>query len=241
MKTLTESQIKALIHLLGDNDIKTAHIARTTLIASRRQAEPYLKAAQTATDPYVRTRAYSILEYLRLDDLRQRFDQFASLPSDWVDLEDGALLIAETAHSSLEAAHYHALLDNMADGFKETLETMPGLRGRELIEALNQYFFHTLGFTGYREDHTDPSHIYLNEVIENRVGTPISLSTIYLLLARRLRIPVVGIGMPGHFLLQYNDSLFIDALENGQVLTRSECIQYLINNGFGFHPAYLSA
>ncbi len=239
MKTLTESEIKALIHLLGDDDIKTAQIARQRLIESRQEAQPFLEDARTSLDPHVRTRVYSILERLRLDELGERFRHFAAMPSAWIDLEEGAFLIAESGYPTINRQHYRDMLDTMAQDFKARMEEQ-GLKGRELIEALNHYFFEELGFTGNRESYYDADNSYLNQVLDRRLGIPISLSLIYLLIARRLRIPVVGISMPGHFLLQYNDSLFIDAFEKGQLLNRGECVQFLMTNGFGFHPAYLS-
>ena len=239
MKTLTDGEIRALIHLLGDDDIKTAQIARKTLIEARSQAESYLEEARTSNDPHVRTRVYSILERLRLDELGKRFEHFCEMPSAWIDLEEGAFLIAEAGYPSLNRAHYRAMLDDMASDFKRRMDRGLG-RGRELIEQFNQYFFEDLGFAGNQDGYYDPDNSFINQVLDRRLGIPISLSAIYLLIARRLRIPVVGIGMPGHFLLQYNDSLFIDPFHKGRLLNRGECVQFLMNNGFGFHPAYLS-
>lgn len=240
MKSLTEREIRALIHLLGDDDIKTAQIARKTLLESRHDAQSFLEEARDSLDPHVRTRVYSILERLRLDELGSRFEEFSSMPSAWLDLEEGAFLIAESGYPNINRAHYREMLDNIAGDFKTLWEERGLTRGRELIEALNDYFFNELGFTGNHTTYYDPDNSYLNQVLDRRIGIPISLSMVYLLIARRLRIPVIGISMPGHFLLQYNDSLFIDAFQKGQLLNRGECVQYLMNNGFGFHPAYLS-
>lgn len=238
MKSLTDNEIKALIVLLGDDDIKTASIARKTLLEARQQARPFLEASRQADDPHVRTRVYGILETVRLDELGERFRSFAALPSAWLDLEEGALLIAESAYPNINRNHYRTMLDEMAETLRERLEPMP--RGRDLIDRVNQYLFEDLGFRGNEENYYDPDNCYLNRVLDRRLGIPISLATVYLLLARRLRIPVVGIGMPGHFLLQYNDNLFVDAFHQGQILGRGDCVQFLMNNGFGYHPAYLS-
>lgn len=238
MKSLTDNEIKALIVLLGDDDIKTASIARKTLLEARQQARPFLEASRQADDPHVRTRVYGILETVRLDELGERFRSFAALPSAWLDLEEGALLIAESAYPNINRNHYRMMLDEMAETLRERLDPMP--RGRDLIDRVNQYLFEDLGFRGNEENYYDPDNCYLNRVLDRRLGIPISLATVYLLLARRLRIPVVGIGMPGHFLLQYNDNLFVDAFHQGQILGRGDCVQFLMNNGFGYHPAYLS-
>ncbi len=242
MKTLTAGEMRALIVLLGDEDIKTAQIARNALLEARRQAEPFLEEARTSPDPHVRTRVYSILERLRLDDLAKQFSEFAASSSAWLNLEEGAFLIAESEYPTINRAHYQGVLEQMVRQFRERIEsdTDSPISGRELVIAFNDFFFNELGFSGNQDDYPNPDNIYLNQVLDRRLGIPISLSTVYLLLAERLRIPVVGIGMPGHFLLQYNDSLFIDAFHKGQLLNRSECVQFLMTNGFGFHPAYLS-
>lgn len=64
---------------------------------------------------------------------------------------------------------------------------------------MNHYLFEDLGFRGNREDYYDPRNSFLNEVIDRRTGIPITLSLIYLELARRIDFPMAGVGMPGHF------------------------------------------
>lgn len=238
MKTWTDNELRALIVLLGDDDIKTASIARRTLLEARQQARPYLEASREADDPHVRTRVYGILETLRLDELGARIRRFASLPTAWLDLEEGAFLVAESAYPQLDRVMYRDQLDEWARTLAGRLAGVP--KGRDTIEAVNTYLFGELGFRGNEDNYYDPDNCYLNRVLDRRVGMPIQLATVYLLLARRLRIPVSGIGMPGHFLLQYNDAFFIDPFHDGQILTRGDCIQFLVTNGFGYHPSYLS-
>jgi regulator of sirC expression with transglutaminase-like and TPR domain len=238
MRTWTDNELRALIVLLGDEDIKTASIARRTLLEARQQARPYLEASREADDPHVRTRVYGILETLRLDELGARFQRFASLPTPWLDLEEGAFLVAESAYPQLDREKYRIQLDDMASALAERIAGVP--KGRELILAMNRYMFGELGFRGNEENYYDADNCYLNRVLDRRLGMPIQLATVYLLLARRLRIPVTGIGMPGHFLLQYNDAFFIDPFHDGQILTRADCVQFLVTNGFGYHPSYLS-
>lgn len=238
MKTWTDNELRALIVLLGDDDIKTARIARQTLLEARQQARPYLEASREADDPHVRTRVYGILETLRLDELGARFQRFASLPTPWLDLEDGAMLVAESGYPGLDRGHYHRQLDEMAEDLAVRLGGVP--KGRDVIVAMNNYLFGELGFRGNEENYYDPDNCYVNRVLDRRLGMPIQLATVYLLLARRLRLPVTGIGMPGHFLLQYNDAFFIDPFHGGQILSRADCVQFLVTNGFGYHPSYLS-
>ncbi|HEY5594858.1 MAG TPA: transglutaminase-like domain-containing protein, partial [Nitrospiria bacterium] len=78
---------------------------------------------------------------------------------------------------------------------------------------------------------------------ERRAGIPISLSIVYLLIAKRLDLPITGVGLPGHFMLKYDGEgfcLFLDAFNNGQILTRDECIRFLLNSGHEVQPGYFS-
>jgi regulator of sirC expression with transglutaminase-like and TPR domain len=80
-------------------------------------------------------------------------------------------------------------------------------------------------------------------VIDRRKGNPISLCLIYLLLARRLHLPITGIGMPGHFLCRFQtptEELFIDAFNSGKNLTKGDCVKYLLHTRDGFKEAYLA-
>jgi regulator of sirC expression with transglutaminase-like and TPR domain len=79
-------------------------------------------------------------------------------------------------------------------------------------------------------------------VIDTRTGNPISLSLVYLLIARRLRLPVVGIGMPGHFLCRFQSAtkeIYINAFNRGKLLTKADCIKFLHKNGYGFQDDFL--
>jgi regulator of sirC expression with transglutaminase-like and TPR domain len=79
-------------------------------------------------------------------------------------------------------------------------------------------------------------------VLQRRTGIPITLSAVYLFVGRRLGIPLVGVGMPGHFLLKHASAkppLFIDAFGGGRILGETDCLRYLEEGEFGYDPSYL--
>jgi regulator of sirC expression with transglutaminase-like and TPR domain len=87
-----------------------------------------------------------------------------------------------------------------------------------------------LGYKGNTSDYYDPRNSYLNEVIDRHTGIPITLSLVYLEIARRLDFPMVGIGMPGHFLIrpEFEDTgIFVDAFNQGEILFEQDCEQRL--------------
>lgn len=98
--------------------------------------------------------------------------------------------------------------------------------GRDFVETAERYLFQELGFHGNSNDYYDPLNSCLNQVLERRTGIPISLSVLYIEVARRLMMPVFGIGLPRHFIIQYDDGnyqTYIDPFHGGRTITPREC------------------
>lgn len=99
-------------------------------------------------------------------------------------------------------------------------------KGRQFVEAANQYLFEDFGLQGDELQYYDPRNSFLNDVLSRRRGIPITLSVIYMEVARRLGRAVNGVGLPGHFLVQYagpDFPVFIDPYHGGRLLTREDC------------------
>lgn len=151
------------------------------------------------------------------------FQHVASRPDDEIDLAAAALLVAEVEYPGLDVAHYLALLDGMADAVRK--RASPPTRPL-ILQALNHHLYEELGFRGNEEDYYDPKNSFLNEVIDRRVGIPITLSVIYLEVGRRVGLALDGVSFPGHFLVQYRGdddaNVVIDPYHGGIVLEREE-------------------
>jgi len=146
--------------------------------------------------------------------------------SDSLDLDRAALLLARLEYPSLDIEPFIAILDSYAVELAERLGERA--TGAGYVEAANQYLFGELGFAGNQRNYYDPRNSCLNDVLTARTGIPITLAVVYLEIARRLAKPVYGIGLPGHFLVEYRDAGFsaiIDVFHGGRVLTPSECFE----------------
>ena len=107
---------------------------------------------------------------------------------------------------------------------------------------MNEYLFQTLRFRGNTRQYYDPNNSFLHRVLDDRVGIPISLSVVYLLLGQRLRVPVAGVGLPGHFLVGLRtEPVFIDCFHEGAMLTEKDCARLLQNHGVEFDRRYLES
>jgi regulator of sirC expression with transglutaminase-like and TPR domain len=141
-----------------------------------------------------------------------------------VQLDVAALEIATLEHPGLEFGPWIERLDRMA--VEVANRTLDLCRGEAFIAAANKYLFDELKLRGDDSNYYDPRNSCINDVLERRVGIPITLSVIYIEIARRLAKPVFGIGLPGHFVVQYEDgvfSTFIDVYHGGELLTAEGC------------------
>lgn len=176
---------------------------------------------------------------------RQRFYQELRQPHDQIDLAKAALFLAQEEYPSLDPAHYLQLLDQMAADVQDRLPSAPyPLR---LIQTINHYLFEELKFHGNAEDYYDPRNSYLNLVIDRRMGIPITLSLVYLEVAKRIGFPMVGIGMPGHFLIRPaigDMQVFVDPFNKGEVLFAEDCqerLTQLLGEPIDLRPEFLAA
>lgn len=241
MNTALDHQLKAIFTLLSDRDERTVDLVRQTLIEIGPEAVPSLERAQEAADPHIRRQLKTVVEEIRQNDLEDRFRDYAARDESDIDLEEGALLIAMFCYPDLNSTDCRNELDRLSDEI--ALRLIRKNRPEEIIRQINRYLFLEQGFHGNTRNYYDPDNSYLNRVLERRAGIPISLSIVYLLVAKRLGLAIVGVGLPGHFMLKYEGEgfcLFLDAFNNGQILTRDECIRFLLNSGYEVQSGYFA-
>jgi len=143
-----------------------------------------------------------------------------------VALDAAALEMAAIERPDLDPAPYLAMLDRIASELDTRLGRQAGSDGPRFVRIANEYLFRELGFRGNDSDYYDPRNSCLDVVLDRRTGIPITLSVVYIEVVRRLGRPVFGIGLPGHFVAQYNDgeySAYIDAFHAGRLLTEQDC------------------
>ena len=117
-----------------------------------------------------------------------------------IDLARACLMIAQDAYPGLDLDRYLGEIERMAIRLRARMPQSNA--AEEKVVALNQFLFDDLGYWGNTDDYYDPRNSYLNEVIERKTGTPISLSILYMELGRRIGLPLEGVSFPGHFLVR---------------------------------------
>jgi regulator of sirC expression with transglutaminase-like and TPR domain len=185
------------------------------------------------------------MDYLAYQaQIRQLFIEAVTGPENRLDLARAALLIASEQYPGLDILRYVAKLEVMAAAVRPAVTTTddPTLK----IEYLNAYLFEERGFRGNAEEYYDPRNSFLNDVVDRRLGIPITLSIVYMEVGRRVGMPLQGVGMPGHFIMQYaepEEDIYIDPFNKGRILSRQACeelIQQLYGEPVPFQETFLA-
>ncbi len=181
---------------------------------------------------------------MEMPESRRRFAALVERAPGDFRLAEGALLMAQEEYPAMDISAYVSRLDAMA----ETIKVQLGLEldPVRIVKGINAYLFEEQGFRGNQEDYDDPRNSFLNEVLERRLGIPITLSVIYIEIGRLVGLPIAGVGMPSHFIVQYTaqpEPFWIDPFAGGNVLTREECIlllQHIFKDRLPWNDAYLA-
>jgi len=238
---LSQSQGVALLSLLTDEDPLVYRTVREKILSCGPAAADWLRPHTVSNDPALRRRAQQIVLHFDRQAADDRFLAFCLRHGEEFDLEQGAWLLAQTQYPRINVEAYQAVLDAYADELGSRLSATT--EAEDVLVIINQYLFGELGFAGNEENYYDPQNSYLNRVMDQRTGNPINLCLLYLLLARRLRLPVAGIGLPGHFLCRYQSTaaeIYLDPFNRGKFLTKADCVQYLVSANCSLRNDYLA-
>jgi regulator of sirC expression with transglutaminase-like and TPR domain len=194
--------------------------------------------------------------------IRRRFADLVQRPDAEIPLAQAALLLAQEEYPSMDPDDYLRRLDEFALAASRSL--LPGRTLDETVSAINAVLFEIGGLRGNAREYYDPRNSFLNEVLDRKLGIPISLSVIYLEVATRLGLRAHGIGLPGHFIVQVAagpagrdatgspssagdtdpaESWLIDPFDKGRRLTEADCarrVRGLYGDRLAFHPSMLA-
>jgi regulator of sirC expression with transglutaminase-like and TPR domain len=238
---LSESQRTALISLLGDEDPSVYQTVRGKLLSFGAPVMEWLRPYTLSDEALLRRRAQEIIHFFGRKAADESFLDFCASHGEDLPLEKGAWLLAQTQYPEINVSAYEALLDAFAAVLRARVDFTANVE--EIIASINSYMFQGLEFKPNEANYYDPENSFLNRVIDNRTGNPLSLCTIYLLIGRRLKLPITGIGLPGHFVCRYQTStaeIYIDAFNRGKLLTKADCIKYLLHTHHGLEEGYLA-
>lgn len=165
------------------------------------------------------------------DSLVEGLADLVQRPDEGIDLPTAALVVARVGYPSLDIAHYRAKMHDIVEEALAHVGETPISEPGELAQVV----FERLGFRANRDEYYDPRNSYLNDVLDRRLGIPISLSVVYLEIAEACGRPTEGVGFPGHFLVRDLDSgQVLDPYNGGSEVDKRACLKLL--NAAGLKP-----
>ncbi|MCG9876197.1 MAG: transglutaminase-like domain-containing protein [Leptospiraceae bacterium] len=207
---------------------------------------PILDVIDTLKDPILRTNSRAYYRLIQTERTYYRFQKISEKQSsrNYEDLEEGAFLISELGDPEASYFEMKEYLDKLANRVEELFdENLEILSDESKVNILIRVLVEEEGLTGNQKVYDLPENSFLTNVIKSKVGIPISLSVIYILVAKRIGLPLYGTNMPFHFLLFFDSpdfSTYIDPFHNGVLLDRETCEKFLTNNGFTASQKYFA-
>ncbi|HQY20323.1 MAG TPA: transglutaminase-like domain-containing protein [Ignavibacteria bacterium] len=226
-----------LIKLMDDEDVNIYKSVKDRFLSYGILSEDFLKGYLNDENLLIKKRANEIISILNFTNLEYQFNKLKHSQSKQY-LEKSIFLIASYGYPLVDMKKYEKITDEYVSEIKQRVinkfrKVEPDYP-LDLLETINEYLFGELKFKGNKENFYDPDNSFINKVIDNKTGIPITLSVIYLIVAKKLNLPIYGINMPGHFLLKYenkNAEYYIDPFNEGIIISGSEAERFAKNIG----------
>lgn len=232
---LTE-EFENLIQLLDDEDENIYGNIKERFLSHGFPSSEFLKNYSGSDNILIKKRASEIISIINFEETEQKFLRLINNDDPYI-LEEAIFLIVSLNYPSVDTKKYITQIDNMASDLKKIYEESgktESLNTLEKLNIINEYLFFKKGFHGNEENYYDPDNSYLNKVMDNKIGIPVTLSILYLLISRRLDLPIYGLSLPGHFILKYSDEkeeFFIDPFNKGIIISIKEAQKFIKNIG----------
>ena len=238
---LSKGEQEALVNLLADEDPAVYRAVKKRILACGPDSDRWLRPHALSNDPILRRHVRDVRGCFHRQHADNQFLSFCLRHGEEFAPEPGAWLLAKTAYPDINVEAYEALLDGYAAELRERIDF--DLPSDKILTAINRYLFKELGFSGNEVNYYEADNSYLNRVLDRRTGNPITLSLLYMLLAKRLQLPIVGIGLPGHFICRYQSTageFYVDPFNGGQLLTKADCVQFLQRGNHSLSDDFLA-
>ncbi len=232
---MSEKDIQALIRLLTDSNSQLVENAGDALVEFGAAALPALRAFADLHPSLAATLTRRIQAQL----LEQEWARLSREP----DAERAAILLARWLDPLVEPERIALQLDELAEPLRAQIPSRLDVHGfRHDALALREWLGRTQGFRGNIDHYYAPENSLLPTVLDTRRGLPITLSMIYLFVARRLGAPLHPVALPSHFIVRYGDEaegVFLDPFHHGALMSLGDCQRLVEQRGAAWDPAYL--
>jgi len=224
---MEEKEIKALISLLEDDDQQVSRHVEQQIRNLGTVTIPYLEREwESSLNPEVQQRIELLIHDLQYQLNRERLRDWYASPGK--ELMTGMWIVATIQYPDLQIEKIRHELEQIY--YEVWLQFRNDMTVMERIKVLNSVLFTKLRFGSNTKNFHSPGNSMINIVLESRKGNPITLCVIYLLVARKLKLPVYGVNMPNMFMLLYRDEaqeFYINAFNRGVVFSKKDLENYI--------------
>ncbi len=204
---VNNKELQALISLLDEPDEDIFRAIRDRIFAHGIPAIPILESVwETSFDPIIQHRIEDLIHQIQLDDLRHELKSWSQFQHH--DLLLGALLVTKYQFPDLDEDVIMKKIGQVSQDI--WLELNQKLTGLEKVKVINHILFDIHKFSGNITNIQSVDNYYINNLLDSRKGSPLSLGIIYIAIAQSLKIPVFGVDLPRHFVLAYTDEIMLD-------------------------------
>ena len=235
---MKNTEIKALISLLDDDDHEVTQHVEDKIRSLGGLIIPHLESEwEQSFNPVLQKRIEEIIHDLQFGTLVERLSAWKEGGA--LDLLEGLWLVATYQYPDLSIEKLRRDLEQIY--YEVWLEFRNHLHPNDQVKILNNVFFNKLKFGANTKNFHSASNSMLNIVMESRKGTPISLCVIYLLVARRLNIPVFGVNLPNLFVLTYKTEhvqFYINVFNRGLIFSRNDIDNYIAQLNLAPSPVF---
>ncbi len=241
MKEEIESKVRALMRLLDDEDPQVSSAVEKEIIDGGDEVARLLESEKNNVELPVKKRIENLVSRIYLDKLQKDYDSLLDFASNRdFSLERALFLIAKPLYPEVDFVIIESRLNELANELRMRIAAVED--PYDIVHRVNDFFLNEMGFAGNSKDYYNPDNSILHRVLETHRGIPISLGIIYLLVGRRLNLPVFGVGAPAHFLVKFaleEKEIFVDVFNGGRVMSRKDAEEFISDMGFSFEPRFL--
>jgi regulator of sirC expression with transglutaminase-like and TPR domain len=224
---MKNSELKALVSLLDDEDAEVLEHVEQKIISLGNTVIPFLEEEwEKSFSPLVQKKIEDLIHHLQIDNLRSRIGEWRENRSQ--DLLEGMWMIATYQYPDLSLERLRKELDQIY--YEAWIDFRGNMHPLDQIKIINNILFNKLKFGANTKNFHSPGNSMLNVVLESRRGNPISLCVIYMLIAQKLKLPVYGVNLPNLFILTYKTpetQFYINVFNKGIVFSRTDIDSYL--------------
>lgn len=240
------NKLEALLNLLDDPNAAIYEQIKNELLLFRSDVKiaKLQKLFDKSESDFLKIRIAEILDILKIEKLKDDIYQWST--QERADLLEGLFLIAEFGFPEFDRNSITETLTQITEKVRANIADKSTV---EIIHTLNQVILYDFGFNGDIKEYNQLNNSFINRVFVDKRSNPIGLSAIYLLVAQKLELPIIGINSPGHFILGASNNLiknisvldevdfFVNPFNNGNIIDKYSYLKWIKDKEYNVNDA----